>query len=88
MRLLLLAGVVVLATVRVAQAQSSPLNLPPSPSGGYPSQPSVFLGGNNILNQDGSALSDPLPPPPSQQVSNHRAAATPSRSDRARPPGP
>jgi hypothetical protein len=84
MRPLLLAGLAVLATVRVAQGQSPPSNLPPSPSGGYPSRPSVFLGGNNILNQDGSALNDPLPAPPSGQVSDHHAAASES-SDRAHP---
>ncbi len=87
MRPLLLVGLAVLAPLRVAQGQSPPANLPPSPSGGYPSQPSVFLGGNNILNQDGSALNDPLPASPSGQASNHRAPATPGSSDKARPSG-
>ncbi len=49
MRKLLLAGAAFIGMTEMTRAQTPP-TLPPSPSGGYPSQPSVYLGGNNILN--------------------------------------
>jgi hypothetical protein len=56
MRQYLLAGAAMLGSIGVAHAQGAATTLPPSPSGGFPSQPSVYLGGNNVLNEDGTGF--------------------------------
>ena len=77
MRKLLLAGVAVIGSVGLANAQTTtttttttaaPAPLPMS-NLGYPQQPSSYLGGNNANNQDGSALvAGPQSPTPGSMV--------------------
>ena len=64
MRRLLLAGVAVVGSMGLANAQTTtttttttaPAPLPMS-NVGYPQQPSAYLGGNNGINQDGGPMS-------------------------------
>ena len=53
MRKLLLASAATVGLVGTAMAQTPPA---PTEMLGIPSQPSTYLGGNNSLNSDGSAL--------------------------------
>ena len=62
MRKLLLASAATVGLVGSAVAQTAPV---PTEMLGVPSQPSVYLGGNNSLNSDGSALpAGPTTPTP------------------------
>ena len=62
MRKLLLASAATVGLVGTAVAQTPPV---PTEMLGVPSQPSTYLGGNNSLNSDGSALpSSPSAPTP------------------------
>jgi outer membrane protein OmpU len=59
MRQHLLAGAAMIGSIGVASAQTptTTTTLPPAPlSPGIPTQPSVYLGGNNILNEDGTGF--------------------------------
>jgi hypothetical protein len=59
MRKYLLAGAAMIGSIGVASAQTptTTTTLPPAPlSPGIPTQPSVYLGGNNILNEDGTGF--------------------------------
>ena len=58
MRILWLAGAGALALAGQALAQGPPVTIQPQPPVGVmgvPGAPTTFLGGNNVLNQDGSA---------------------------------
>ena len=62
MRKLLLASAATVGLVGTAMAQTPPA---PTEMLGIPSQPSAYLGGNNSLNSDGSALpASPQTPTP------------------------
>jgi hypothetical protein len=57
MRKYLLAGAAMIGSIGVASAQTTTTTLPPAPgSPGIPTQPSVYLGGNNILDEDGTGF--------------------------------
>jgi predicted porin len=60
----LLAGAALVGSVGVAHAQTTAPTLPLAP-GSYPTKPSIYLGGNNIMDQDGNRLPDaPMVPTP------------------------
>jgi outer membrane protein OmpU len=58
MRTYLLAGAAMIGSIGIASAQTTTTTtLPPAPlSPGIPTKPSVYLGGNNILNEDGTGF--------------------------------
>jgi hypothetical protein len=71
MRRWLLASAIKVGWVAAAAAQTTPNDNPLLPRGmlGIPVQPSTYLGGHNMMNQDGAELPpSPIKPPPGTMV--------------------
>ena len=71
MRKWLLASAIKVGWMAAAAAQTTPNDTPLLPRGmlGIPVQPSTYLGGHNMMNQDGAELPpSPIKPPPGTMV--------------------